>query len=107
MKINEALHYFKQGYLNEWSSSPYITALILKQDKGVSLFLIILSTLVWDPALRTSVCPQHTKTDSNKDGLSCVNMQFLVVFEKQSNNLFQNSNGGRMTLVSYLDCSCM
>lgn len=29
MKINEALFYFKQGYLNEWFSSPYIIALIL------------------------------------------------------------------------------
>ena len=40
MKINEALHYFKQGYLNEWFYSPYIIALILTQDKNVSRFFM-------------------------------------------------------------------
>lgn len=35
IKINEARHYFKQGYLNEWFYSPYIIALILTRDKYV------------------------------------------------------------------------
>lgn len=40
MKINEALHYFKQGYLNEWFYSTYIIALILTLDKLCFTFLL-------------------------------------------------------------------
>lgn len=36
MKINEALHYFKQGYLNESFCCPSISALISTQDGDVS-----------------------------------------------------------------------
>lgn len=46
MKINEALHYFKQGYLNEWFYSPYIIALILTQDKYVFCFFLLFKTFL-------------------------------------------------------------
>ena len=36
MKINEALHYFKQGYLNESFCRPPISALIFTREGDVS-----------------------------------------------------------------------
>lgn len=39
MKINEALHYFKQGYLNDRFLSAYIIALIINARQACFTFL--------------------------------------------------------------------